>query len=184
MGKKLNQIDENLLQEARKGNQQAISQLILKYENKIRKIVYSYLQQYADTQDLTQEIFFKAFSELDNFREESQFYTWLYRIAINTVKNNLSKKVKQPDNTSYENLPMTLIPTETANPMSELECEILKKQLADKVEHLPETLKQVFLLREIAELSYADIARTLECPIGTVRSRLQRVRKYLQTNNT
>ena len=134
----------------------------------------------ADAADLVQETFVKAFRAIERFRGDSAFYTWLYRIAVNTAKNYLESRGRRPqgsaDSAEAENFDDGSRLRDTASPERLLQREQLQKELNKAIAQLPEELRSAFLLREYDGLSYEDIAGILECPIGTVRSRIFRAR--------
>jgi len=166
---------------AQRGDRGAFDLLVLKYQHRLAKLVTRYVRDPAEVLDVTQEAFLKAYRALPNFRGESAFYTWIYRIAINTAKNYLAAQSRRPPEADVD--PSEAEQYETA---PELRDYATPEQLAlrDEVEYavvsaieeLPEELKTAITLRELEGLSYEEIAQTMECPIGTVRSRIFRAR--------
>lgn len=177
--------EAKLLERARAGDQQAFTSLVNAYQAKVMKIISRYVYDYTEIQDLTQETFMKAFKALDRFRGDSKFYTWLYRIAINTAKNYLVHKGHsvptvdvEIDREAYQGLQIFL--KELAHPESELLSEELQEAIFKVLNEMQSELKISLMLREVEGLSYDDIADVMDCPIGTVRSRIFRAREILR----
>lgn len=177
-------IDEKLVARAQKGDRTAFDLLVRKYQNKVAKLIARYVRDRREVEDVTQEAFIKAYRALRGFRGESAFYTWLYRIAVNTAKNYLESQGRRPPTTDVEvegaegaDLGERL--REQATP----ERHLLTTEIADTVyrtiQRLPEDLRTAILLREIEGLSYEEIAQIMDCPIGTVRSRIFRAREAI-----
>ena len=175
------QIDQVLVERVQSGDKRAFDLLVGKYQHKIANLIGRYVRENADVQDLVQETFIKAYRALANFRGESAFYTWLYRIAINTAKNHLVAAGRRPprddvDAQDAEQFEAGSGLKEYATP----ERLALRGELAgtiqDAIEALPEELRVAIVLRELEGLSYEEIASAMECPIGTVRSRIFRAR--------
>lgn len=182
---KTKQKEGELISRARQGDEKAFGVLMNAYYARVMKIISRYVDDYSEVQDLAQETFLKVFSGLSSFRGESQFYTWLYRIAINTAKNHLIKKrhtVQTVDMAfvDEENSFLKSVFKEFANPENELETQELQQQFYAVLEEMPQELKITLLLRELEGLSYEDIADVVDCPVGTVRSRIFRAREFLQ----
>ncbi|WP_260293916.1 RNA polymerase sigma factor RpoE [Sedimenticola hydrogenitrophicus] len=175
------QIDQELVERVQRGDKKAFDLLVLKYQQKVANLVSRYVRDPSETLDVTQEAFIKAYKALPNFRRESAFYTWLYRIAINTAKNYLVAQKRRPPNSDIdaetaEQLDAGARLKEHATP----ENHLLEKEIAETVnqaiDELPEDLRTAITLRELEGLSYEEIARAMECPVGTVRSRIFRAR--------
>lgn len=174
------QTDLQLVRKVRHGDRAAFDLLVVKYQSRVASIISRYVYDSQEVQDLTQETFVKAFRAMDRFRGDSAFYTWLYRIAVNTAKNFLEARGRRPqgsaDVTEAENFDDGARLRDSASPEKLLQREQLQQELGRAISNLPEELRSAFLLREYDGLSYEDIARILECPIGTVRSRIFRAR--------
>ena len=174
------QTDLQLVRKVRNGDRAAFDLLVVKYQSRVASIISRYVYDSQEVMDLTQEAFVKAFRALDRFRGDSAFYTWLYRIAVNTAKNFLESRGRRPqgsaDVAEAENFDDGGRLRDVASPERLLQREELQKALSEAIAQLPEELRSAFLLREYDGLSYEDIARILDCPIGTVRSRIFRAR--------
>jgi len=175
------QTDLQLVRKVRSGDRAAFDLLVVKYQSRVASIISRYVYDNQEVMDLTQETFVKAFRAIDRFRGDSAFYTWLYRIAVNTAKNFLEARNRRPqgsaDASDAENFDDGGRLRDLASPEKLLQREQLQKALSTAIAGLPEELRSAFLLREYDGLSYEDIARILECPIGTVRSRIFRARE-------
>ena len=180
-------VDAELVARVKAGDKKAFDLLVLKYQRKIMRLLSRMIRDQAEVEDVAQEAFIKAYRALPQFRGDSAFYTWLYRIAINTARNWLSSNSRRPSTpSSYENED-----GETFNEMDNLtdnttpESELASRQIAQTVnkaiEDLPEDLRTAIVLREIEGMSYEDIAQSMNCPIGTVRSRIFRAREAIAT---
>jgi RNA polymerase sigma-70 factor (ECF subfamily) len=178
--------DWQLVQRVQGGDKTAFDVLVLKYQHKIVKLVMRYVQDPSESQDVAQEAFIKAYKALPNFRGESAFYTWLYRIAINTAKNYLVARKRRPldydvdlqDPTQYE---MQARVSDIATPEGHALGEEVREVVAEAVEKLPEDLRMAIVLREIEGMSYEEIAQAMDCPVGTVRSRIFRAREAIDS---
>ncbi|MBO6849157.1 MAG: RNA polymerase sigma factor RpoE [Marinobacter sp.] len=174
------QTDLQLVRKVRHGDRSAFDLLVVKYQSRVASIISRYVYDSQEVLDLTQETFVKAFRAIDRFRGDSAFYTWLYRIAVNTAKNFLESRGRRPqgsaDSAEAENYEDGSRLRDNASPEKLLQREQLQQALGRAISGLPEELRSAFLLREYDGLSYEDIARILECPIGTVRSRIFRAR--------
>lgn len=177
--------DRALVERVKKGDKAAFDLLVVKYQSRIINLVMRFVRNQADAMDVTQEAFIKAYRALPNFRGDSAFYTWLYRIAVNTAKNFLAvqanRRVQEFDQNPEE---MEQIDTGTA--LKELETPenmLLTQEIQDTViraiENLPEDLRTAITLRELEGMSYEEIAESMDCPIGTVRSRIFRAREAI-----
>jgi len=174
------QTDLQLVRKVRNGERAAFDLLVVKYQSRVASIISRYVYDSQEVMDLTQETFIKAYRAIDRFRGDSAFYTWLYRIAVNTAKNHLESRNRRPqgsaDSAEAENFDDGRRLRDIASPESLLQRDQLQVELSNAIAGLPEELRSAFLLREYDGLSYEDIARILECPIGTVRSRIFRAR--------
>lgn len=174
------QTDLQLVRKARQGDRSAFDLLVLKYQSRVASIISRYIYDSQEVLDLTQETFIKAYRAIERFRGDSAFYTWLYRIAVNTAKNFLEARGRRPQGVADVNDAETFEDgfrlRDVGSPERFLQRDQLRAALDTAIEALPEELRSAFLLREYEGLSYEDIARILECPIGTVRSRIFRAR--------
>ncbi|MDD3517632.1 MAG: RNA polymerase sigma factor RpoE [Chromatiales bacterium] len=182
MGNKIS--DEELVRRVQSGDKAAFDALVRKYQHKIVNLVSRYVREPSMSLDVTQEAFIKAYRGLANFRGESAFYTWLYRIAINTAKNYLvSNSRRTPDYEidvqDAEQLAGESALKEYATPERELLTEEIQNTVAGAIADLPEDLRVAITLRELEGMSYEEIAQTMGCPIGTVRSRIFRAREAI-----
>jgi RNA polymerase sigma-70 factor, ECF subfamily len=178
------QVDQLLVERVQKGEKHAFDLLISKYQHRIISLVGRYVHDHAEAQDVAQEAFIKAYRALRNFRGDSAFYTWLYRIAINTAKNWLVAQKRRPpssdiDAVDAEQYDMDSRLKDKATPENELLREEIKQTVYDTIAELPEDLRTAIVLREMEGMSYEEIAVTMECPIGTVRSRIFRAREAI-----
>ncbi|NCF52221.1 RNA polymerase sigma factor RpoE [Gammaproteobacteria bacterium] len=173
--------DKELVKRVQKGDKGAFDLLVLKYEHKIVNLVMRYVRDPEQALDIAQEAFIKAYRALPRFRGDSAFYTWLYRIAVNTAKNYLAAQRRRPtdielDLQDPEQYGLHAKLKETDTP----EAVALSQELQDTLEHaieaLPDDLRTAIILRELDGMSYEEIAQTMDCPVGTVRSRIFRAR--------
>ena len=179
-------IDQALVERVQKGDKQAFDVLVLKYQNKIIQLIYRYVHDPEEAQDVAQEAFIKAYKALGRFRGDSAFYTWLYRIAINTAKNYLVASSRRPpksdiDAQDAEQYEGAVGLKEYATPERMLLRDEIQTSIAQAIEELPDELRTAITLRELEGLSYEEIAQTMDCPIGTVRSRIFRARDAIDT---
>ncbi len=175
--------DDKLVKRAKKGDSRAFDLLVLKYQGRVAQLVSRYLNNAAEVEDVTQEAFIKAYRALPNFRGDSAFYTWLYRIAANAAKNHLVALGRRPSSD------MALDDSEVFDVLGRLKDhespdEVIMGQelemlISRTIEELPVELRAALTLRELEGLSYEEIADVLECPIGTVRSRIFRAREAI-----
>ena len=178
-------IDQQLVERAQRGDKRAFELLVEKYQRKLGRLLARFIRDPAEVEDVTQEAFIKAYRALPAFRGDSAFYTWLYRIGINTAKNYLmalgrraptSTEVEAEDAEGFED-------ADQLRDINTPESMLLSKEIATTVnatiEELPEELRTAIQLREIEGMSYEDIARIMDCPIGTVRSRIFRAREAI-----
>jgi RNA polymerase sigma-70 factor (ECF subfamily) len=174
-------VDQKLVLRVQKGDKKAFDMLVIKYQGKVASIISRYVKDHHEIADVSQEAFIKAYRALQNFRGESAFYTWLYRIAINCAKNYLTSKGRRPpsadvdiDDAEYYSGNQRL--NDIATPESILNKDQLEKVVNDAIRALPEDLSVALTLREVDGLSYDEISEIMGCPVGTVRSRIFRAR--------
>lgn len=177
-------VDKALVLRVQAGDKTAFDVLVKKYQQKIMNLITRYIKDNAEVMDVTQEAFIKAYRALPNFRCESAFYTWLYRIAINTAKNYLVAMGRRPPKTDVdaadaEQYGMAPGLKERASPERLLLTDELRQVVFDVIEELPEDLRSAITLRELEGLSYEQIAEIMDCPVGTVRSRIFRAREAI-----
>ncbi|MBI3898605.1 MAG: RNA polymerase sigma factor RpoE [Gammaproteobacteria bacterium] len=177
-------IDQKLVARVQRGEKAAFDLLVRKYQHKVIKLVARYVRDRAEVEDVAQEAFIKAYRAIGGFRGESAFYTWLYRIAVNTAKNYLDSQGRRPPNTDMEVEGAELIESgehlrDQATPERSLLTDEIARTVSRAIESLPEDLRTAIMLREIEGLSYEEIAQVMECPIGTVRSRIFRAREAI-----
>ena len=173
--------EKSLINLVKKGDKKAYEVLVLQYQDRLVFSVYKFLKDYELAQDIAQEAFVKAFKNIEKFRGDSSFYTWIYRIAINTAKNFLSSKSRKSE--VYDDEIMELKLSESAvtseNPENILEAEELRSIMMVAIQGLPDDIRSTLSLREFDGLSYEQIAEVQNCPIGTVRSRIHKGREIL-----
>jgi RNA polymerase sigma-70 factor (ECF subfamily) len=177
-------IDQALVERVQKGDKAAFDLLVLKYQNKIIQLVNRYVRDADEAMDVAQEAFLKAYRAIDRFRGDSAFYTWIYRIAINTAKNHLVASSRRPpggdiDAQEAEQYDSAAGLREHDTPERLLLKDEIQATIARAIEALPDELKTAITLRELEGMSYEEIAQTMECPIGTVRSRIFRAREAI-----
>lgn len=181
------EIDYLLVQKAQSGDEAAFGQLVVKYQRKLSRLVARFVRDPGEAEEVTQEAFIKAFRALANFRGESAFYTWLYRIGINTAKNHLltvGRRVQTLENYDTEDAEHFADAGglhELATPESVLQSKQIAETVNRAMNELPEELRTAIILREIEGYSYEEIAEEMQCPIGTVRSRIFRAREAIST---
>ncbi|SER08905.1 RNA polymerase sigma-70 factor, ECF subfamily [Nitrosomonas sp. Nm51] len=179
------EVDQQLVERVQNGDKRAFDLLVAKYQRKLMRLLSQFIRDPAEVEDVAQEAFIKAYRALPSFRGDSAFYTWLYRIGINTAKNYLvSHGRKAPtlhgiDSEEAENFEEGGILREMHTPESELMSKQIAQTVNRTLEELPNELRTAIILREIEGLSYEDIANIMECPIGTVRSRIFRAREAI-----
>lgn len=176
--------DQLLVERVQRGDRRAFDLLVLRYQQRIIKLIMRYVHDSAEAQDVAQEAFIKAYRALPAFRGDSAFFTWLYRIAINTAKNHLVAVQRRPieydlDLQSPENYEINARLRDEESPEGLLLQEELRQTVERTIASLPEELRTAIMLREIDGLSYEDIAQAMECPVGTVRSRIFRAREAI-----
>lgn len=176
--------DLELVQRVQSGDKRSFDILVLKYQHKVVNLVLRYVHDYETAEDVAQEVFIKAYKGLKSFRGESAFYTWLYRIAINSAKNHLvSQNRRLPDididAEDAEQIAGDSALREYATPEHELLTAEMQRTIHAAIEALPEELRTAIILREVEGMSYEEIAEAMDCPIGTVRSRIFRARESI-----
>ena len=179
-----NDSDRELVERVQRGERKAFDLLVLKYQHRIAKLIARYVHDPSEVLDIAQEAFIKAYRAIPRFRGDSAFYTWMYRIAINTAKNHLAAQARRPresgvDVTDAEQFDSATDLRDTATPEGLALTEEIQQTVIAAIEALPEDLKVAISLRELEGLSYEDIAQVMECPIGTVRSRIFRAREAI-----
>ncbi len=177
--------DAVLVRRAREGDPRAFDLLVRKYQHKIVQLVSRYVHNAADAQDVAQEAFIKAYRALPRFRGDSAFYTWLYRIAINTAKNHLVAASRRPPGDDIDAVDAEQFGGESGlkeygTPERMVLKDEIGRTIAEAIEALPEDLRTAITLRELEGLSYEEIAEAMNCPIGTVRSRIFRAREAIE----
>lgn len=179
------ELDQELVERAQKGDKRAFELLVMKYQRKLARLLSRMVRDQAEIEDITQESFIKAYRALPQFRGESAFYTWLYRIAVNTAKNYLVARGRRaPTTTEFSNeeaegFEDAELLRDIATPDAELQTKQIAAAVNRAVEALPEELRTAITLRELEGLSYEEIAQMMDCPIGTVRSRIFRAREAI-----
>jgi len=179
------EIDHQLVERAQRGDKHAFELLVSKYQRKLGRLLSRFIRDSAEVEDVAQEAFIKAYRALPSFRGESAFYTWLYRIGINTAKNYLVAMGRRaPTTTEFDSEEAESFEDgDQLRDVNTPEAELMTKQIANTVNEtmleLPEELRMAITLREIEGLSYEDIATIMNCPIGTVRSRILRARETI-----
>jgi RNA polymerase sigma-70 factor (ECF subfamily) len=176
--------DIALVRRVQKGDKAAFDALVLKYQHKVLKLVQRYVRNPAEAEDIAQEAFIKAYRALPAFRGDSAFYTWLYRIAINTAKNSLVASRRRPVSYDLDLQDGTQLQAQARlsdgeTPEALALTDEIRRTVNEAIEALPDDLRLAIVLRELEGLSYEDIARTMECPVGTVRSRIFRAREAI-----
>ncbi len=178
------ELDQALVERVKNGDKGAFDLLVRKYQHKIISVVTRYVSDWSEAQDVTQEAFIRAYRAIGAFRGDSAFYTWIYKIAINTAKNYLVSRGRRPpigdiaieDAVQLDGASQL---RDRATPERELMRQEIERTVFDTVEELPEELRTAITLREVDGLSYEEIAETMNCPIGTVRSRIFRAREAI-----
>jgi len=179
-------IDQALVERVQQGDKKAFDLLVIKYQTRISKLIARFVRNQADVPDVAQETFIKAYRALPKFRGDSAFYTWLYRIAINTAKNHLVAQGRRPpgediDSVEAEQYEGASNIKEYATPERLLLKDEIEEVVFRTIEELPEDLRTAITLRELDGLSYEEIAEVMDCPIGTVRSRIFRAREAIHS---
>ena len=179
------ELDQELVERAQRGDKRAFGLLVVKYQRKLGRLLSRMIRDQSEVEDVVQEAFVKAYRALPNFRGDSAFYTWLYRIGINTAKNYLVAMGRRPQVVTEievedaENYDSGAELRTTDTPETELMSKQVAQTVNDTVAALPEELRTAITLREIEGLSYEEIANLMDCPIGTVRSRIFRARETI-----
>lgn len=177
-------VDQLLVERVQRGEKGAFDLLVRKYQHRILAIIGRYISDFSEAQDVAQDTFVRAYRALGNFRGDSAFYTWVYKIAINTAKNHLVASGRRPptddiavDDAMHFSADSQL--KDRATPENELLRQEIERNVTAAVDDLPEELRMAITLREVDGLSYEEIADTMNCPIGTVRSRIFRAREAI-----
>ena len=178
------ELDQALVERAQQGDKRAFELLVIKYQRKLGRLLSRMVRDAAEVEDITQETFIKAYRALPGFRGESAFYTWLYRIGVNTAKNYLVGRKRQPTSSDVlaedaENYEEGDLLRDVATPDAELQTKQIAQAVNSAVDALTEELRVAITLREIEGMSYEEIAQMMDCPIGTVRSRIFRAREAI-----
>jgi RNA polymerase sigma-70 factor (ECF subfamily) len=179
-----NLLDEQLVERVQRGDKNAFNLLVKKYQHKVVNLVARYVNNPGDVPDVAQEAFIKAYRALPTFRGESAFYTWLYRIAVNTAKNYLTSQGRRPPSSDVDADEAEFYGggealQEVATPENLALTDEIKRTVFAAIEALPEDLRTAITLRELEGLSYEEIAEIMDCPVGTVRSRIFRAREAI-----
>jgi RNA polymerase sigma-70 factor, ECF subfamily len=183
MGERL--IDQELVVRVQQGDKKAFDLLVLKYQQKITNLISRYIRDQHEVLDVTQEAFIKAYRAIPKFRGDSAFYTWLYRIAINTAKNYLVAQGRRPptddvEAETAEQMDVGVRLKETGTPENHVLTEEISMTVQKAIDDLPEDLRTAIILRELEGMSYEEIANAMSCPVGTVRSRIFRAREAIE----
>jgi RNA polymerase sigma-70 factor (ECF subfamily) len=182
------EVDQQLVERAQRGDKHAFELLVAKYQRRLGRLISRFVRNAAEAEDVTQDAFIKAYRALPAFRGDSAFYTWLYRIGINTAKNHLVAQGRRaPTSTSFdaeeaEEFEDAALLHEVATPENELMSKQVVEVVNASLQELPDDLRTALTLREIEGLSYEEIATVMDCPIGTVRSRIFRAREAIAAN--
>ncbi|MBV1871851.1 MAG: RNA polymerase sigma factor RpoE [Gammaproteobacteria bacterium] len=176
--------DRALVVRVQQGDKRAFDMLVLKYQHKVLTVVGRYISDHSEAQDVTQEAFIKAYRALPKFRGDSAFYTWIYRIAINTAKNHLVSRGRRPPESDIDVADGELFETgqrlrDVNSPEAQLLTDEIQRTVHQALDELSEDLRAAITLREFEGLSYEEIAEILACPVGTVRSRIFRAREAI-----
>jgi RNA polymerase sigma-70 factor (ECF subfamily) len=176
--------DQLLVARAQKGDKRAFDLLVLKYQQKVANLISRYIRDPSEVMDVSQDAFLKAYRALPAFRGESAFYTWLYRIAVNTVKNHLVAQGRRPPGDDVEaevaeQMDMGQRLRESGTPERHALTDEIARTVQEALDELPDDLRTAIVLREFEGMSYEEIATAMDCPIGTVRSRIFRAREAI-----
>lgn len=179
-------LDQELVRRVQRGDSAAFDLLVRKYQHRIAALIGRYVSDWSECQDVAQDTFIRAYRAIGNFRGDAQFYTWLHRIAVNTAKNHLVANKRRPptediDVGDAEQFDSGVRLRDTDTPERELARQQMEQTVMRAVEALPEELRTAITLREVEGLSYEEIAQRMDCPIGTVRSRIFRAREAIDT---
>jgi len=180
-----NNVDQELVRRVQHGDKKAFDVLVRKYQQKIVKLISRYVRDQDEVLDVAQETFIKAYRALAKFRGDSAFYTWLYRIAINTAKNYLVAQSRRPPDTDIDAADAVQFDgdsklRETDLPEQLVHRDEVERVIFETIDELPQDLRTAITLRELEGLSYEEIAQAMDCPIGTVRSRIFRAREAIE----
>ncbi|MGY0651482.1 RNA polymerase sigma factor RpoE [Luteimonas sp. A537] len=178
------QLDQDLVRRVQQGDMAAFDLLVRKYQHRVAAVVGRYVRDWSECQDIAQETFIRAYRAIGSFRGDAQFYTWLHRIAVNTAKNHLVAHSRRPPTDDIEVGDAEHFDSATAlrdndTPERELMRQQMEQTVLRAVQALPEELRTAITLREVEGLSYEEIASRMDCPIGTVRSRIFRAREAI-----
>ena len=178
------QVDQELVQRVQRGDMAAFDLLVRKYQHRIAALIGRYIRDWSECQDVAQDTFIRVYRAIGNFRGDAQFYTWLHRIAVNTAKNHLAAHNRRPPTEDIEIGDAELYDggarlRDTDTPERELMRQEMELTVMRAVDALPEELRMAITLREVDGLSYEEIAKRMDCPIGTVRSRIFRAREAI-----
>lgn len=181
-----NNVDQALVERVQNGDKKAFDILVRKYQFKLQKLISRYVHDPSEVMDVAQEAFLKAYRALPGFRGESAFYTWLYRIGVNTAKNHLISQGRKPPNVDIDAEDASYLDGESelkdyATPERLLVRDEIEATVRNAIEKLPEDLRVAITLRELDGLSYEEIAERMDCPVGTVRSRIFRAREAINS---
>lgn len=182
------EVDQQLVERTQRGDKHAFELLVAKYQRRLGRLISRFVRNAAEAEDVTQEAFIKAYRALPAFRGDSAFYTWLYRIGINTAKNHLVAQGRRvPTTTTFdadeaEDFEDASLLHEVATPENELMSKQVVEVVNASLQELPDDLRTALTLREVEGLSYEEIAAVMDCPIGTVRSRIFRAREAIAAN--
>lgn len=177
--------DQELVERVKAGDKQAFNVLVEKYQHKLVKLITRYVHDQHEAMDVAQEAFIKAYRALPKFRGDSSFYTWLYRIGINTAKNHLVSQGRRPPDSDIDASDAERYGVESRlkdheSPEAMARRDEVEAVVAGAIEELPADLRTAITLRELEGLSYEEIAQAMDCPIGTVRSRIFRAREFIE----
>lgn len=182
------EVDQQLVERAQRGDKHAFELLVAKYQRRLGRLISRFVRNPSEVEDVTQDAFIKAYRALPAFRGDSAFYTWLYRIGINTAKNHLVAQGRRaPTSTPFdtedaEDFEDAALLHEVSTPENELMSKQVVEVVNSSLQELPDDLRTALTLREIEGLSYEEIAAVMDCPIGTVRSRIFRAREAIAAN--
>lgn len=179
--------DQQLVERVQRGDKQAFNLLVQKYQHKVSNLVSRYVKHPGDVADVVQEAFIKAYRAIPGFRGESAFYTWLYRIAVNSAKNYIASQARKVAVNDIDVSDAEFIDSADAlrvnsSPESLMMSEEVKRVIFKTIDGLPDDLKTAITLREVDGMSYEEIAQVMDCPVGTVRSRIFRAREAIDGN--
>ena len=177
-------LDLELVKRVQRGDSAAFDLLVRKYQHRIAGLIGRYVHDWSEVQDVAQDTFIRAYRAIGNFRGDAQFYTWLHRIAVNTAKNHLVSAGRRPptgdiDVADAEQFDSGIRLRDNDTPERELMRQEVEQTVLRAVQALPEELREAITLREVEGMSYEDIAERMDCPIGTVRSRIFRAREAI-----